>query len=155
MVLLGQTGEPSRSRTLRAEDTLCSRSGKHSEGSWFWLECAAELQGRGSGSITLRARVPPGLRLTMPCFLLLVILLFPRVALALMWFFSTYLQRAFDGDLVLPVIGFIFLPLTTIVYAWELNSGMPTAGINLLWLLIAVVIDLGGLGGGAHGRSRR
>src|ERR1017187_9439023 len=71
----------------------------------------------------------------MPCFLLLVILLFPRIALALMWFFSTYLQRAFHGGLLLPVLGFIFLPLTTIVYAWELNSGMPTAGINLLWLL--------------------
>jgi hypothetical protein len=51
--------------------------------------------------------------------------------------------------------GFIFLPLTTIVYAWELSSGMPTAGINLLWLLIAVIIDLGGLGGGAHRQSRR
>jgi hypothetical protein len=37
----------------------------------------------------------------MPCFLLLIILLFPRVALALMWFFSTYLQRAFHGGLVL------------------------------------------------------
>src|ERR1035441_10188355 len=91
----------------------------------------------------------------MPCFLLLVILLFPRIALALMWFFSTYLQRAFHGGLLLPVLGFIFLPLTTIVYAWELNSGMPTAGINLLWLLIAVVIDLGGLGGGADRQSRR
>jgi hypothetical protein len=86
----------------------------------------------------------------MPCFLLLVLLLFPRVALVLMWFFSTYLQRAFHGGLVLPVLGFIFLPLTTIVYAWELNSNMPTAGINLLWLLIAVIIDLGGLGGSAH-----
>ena len=91
----------------------------------------------------------------MPCVLLLVILLFPRVALALMWFFSTYLQRAFHGGLVLPVIGFIFLPLTTIVYAWELNSGMPTEGINLLWLLIAVIVDVGGLGGGAHRQSRR
>jgi hypothetical protein len=90
----------------------------------------------------------------MPCFLLLAMLLFPRVVLLLMWFFSTYLQRAFHGGLVLPVLGFIFLPLTTIVYAWELNSGMPTAGINLLWLLIAAIIDLGGLGG-AHGRSRR
>lgn len=50
----------------------------------------------------------------MPCFLLLVILLFPRVALVLMWLFSTYLQRAFHGGLLLPVIGFIFLPLTTI-----------------------------------------
>jgi hypothetical protein len=91
----------------------------------------------------------------MPCFLLLVVLLFPRVALVLMWIFSTYLQRAFHGGLVLPVLGFILLPLTTIVYAWELNSGMPTEGINLLWLLIAVIIDLGGLGGGAHRKSRR
>jgi hypothetical protein len=40
-------------------------------------------------------------------------------------------------------------------YAWELNSGMPTAGINLVWLLIAVIIDLGGLGGGAHRHSHR
>jgi hypothetical protein len=93
--------------------------------------------------------------LNVPCFLLLVFLLFPRVALVLMWIFSTYLQRAFHGGLVLPVIGFIFLPLTTIVYAWELNSGMPTAGINLLWLLIAVIIDLVGLGGGAQRQSRR
>src|SRR5258708_31474596 len=85
----------------------------------------------------------------MPCLLLFVILLFPRVALVLMWLFSTYLQRAFHGGLLLPVLGFIFLPLTTIVYAWELNSGMPTAGVNLLWLLLAVIIDLGGLGGGA------
>ena len=89
-----------------------------------------------------------------PCLLLIVVLGFPRVALVLMWLFSTYLQRAFHGGLLLPLLGFIFLPLTTIVYAWELNSGMPTAGINLLWLLIAVIIDLGGLGGGAHRQSR-
>jgi hypothetical protein len=90
----------------------------------------------------------------MPCFLLLAILLFPRIMLVLMWIFSTYLQRAFHDGLALPLLGFIFLPLTTIVYAWELNSGMPTSGVNLLWLLIAVIIDLGGLGGGAHRRSK-
>jgi len=91
----------------------------------------------------------------MPCLLLLVVLLFPRVVLVLTWLFSTYLQRAFHGDWILPVLGFLFLPLTTLVYAWEINSGMPTEGINLLWLLIAVIIDLGGLGGGAHRQSRR
>jgi hypothetical protein len=91
----------------------------------------------------------------MPCLFLIVILAFPRIALVLMWLFSTYLQRAFHGGLLVPLLGFLFLPLTTIVYAWEINSGMPMAGINLLWLLIAVIIDLGGLGGGAHRQSRR
>ena len=91
----------------------------------------------------------------MPCLLLLIIIGFPRLALFLIWFFSNYLERAFHGGLLLPILGFIFLPLTTIVYAWEINSGMPTAGINLLWLLIAVIIDLGGLGGGARRGSRR
>ena len=83
----------------------------------------------------------------MPCFVLLIVLLFPRVALVLMWLFSTYLQRAHHDGMMLP--------LTTIVYAWEVNSGMPTSGVNLIWLLIAVVIDLGGLGGGARRQSRK
>jgi hypothetical protein len=91
----------------------------------------------------------------MPCFLLFIVLLFPRVTLLLLWLFSTYLQRAFHGGLLLPVLGFFFLPLTTLVYAWEYNSRMPTTGVNLIWLLIAVIIDLGGLGGGAHRQSRR
>ena len=91
----------------------------------------------------------------MPCFLLFIVLLFPRVTLLLLWLFSTYLQRAFHGGLLLPVLGFFFLPLTTLVYAWETNNHMPTTGINLIWLLIAVIIDLGGLGGSAHRQSRR
>ena len=89
----------------------------------------------------------------MGCVVLLVIFFFPRVTLLLMWLFSNYLERAFHGGLLVPLVGFLFLPLTTIVYAWEINNGMPTAGINLLWLLLAVIIDLGGLGGGAR-RSR-
>jgi hypothetical protein len=89
-----------------------------------------------------------------PCLLLLLILLFPRVIMAFLWLTSTYLQRVFHGDLLIPLLGFIFLPLTTLVYAWEINNHMATAGINLLWLLIAVIIDLGGLGGGAHRQTR-
>ena len=91
----------------------------------------------------------------MPCVVLFIVLLFPRVALLWLWFFSNYLQRAFHASLFLPLLGFIFVPLTTLVYAWEINSGMPTEGINLLWLLIAVIVDLGGLSGGARRQSRR
>jgi hypothetical protein len=90
----------------------------------------------------------------MPCLLLIVVLAFPRVILALMFFFSTYLQRAYHG-LLLPLLGFFFLPLTTLAYAWMVNNHQPLAGVNLLILVIAAVIDAGGLGGGEwHRRSR-
>jgi hypothetical protein len=87
----------------------------------------------------------------MPCLLLIVVLAFPRVILALMFFFSTYLQRAYHG-LLIPLLGFLFLPLTTLVYAWMVNNHQPLAGVNLLILVVAAVIDAGGLGGGAWHR---
>ena len=83
----------------------------------------------------------------MACLLLLLILAFPRVGIVLLFLFTHYLDRAFSSILVL-ILGFLFLPITTLVYAWMFNSGLPIAGINLLWLLIAALIDLGSLGGG-------
>jgi hypothetical protein len=90
----------------------------------------------------------------MPCCLLLLVLLFPRVVLVLMFLLSTYLQRAYHG-LLIPLLGFIFLPLTTVAYAWLVNSGRPIDGVYLVLLIVAVVIDVGGLGGGEYHRRRR
>jgi len=90
----------------------------------------------------------------MPCLLVLLILAFPRIVLAIMFFTSTYLQRAYN-NLLIPLLGFIFLPLTTLVYAWLTNTHQPVEGINLIYMILAVVIDLGGLGGGESHRRRR
>lgn len=90
----------------------------------------------------------------MPCLLLLLVVAFPRIVLLLLFFLTTYLERAYHGVIV-PAVGFLFLPLTTLAYAWMVNNGMPTAGVNLLILIIAVVIDLGGWGGGEYHRRSR
>jgi hypothetical protein len=90
----------------------------------------------------------------MPCLLLLLVLAFPRVVLVLMFLLSDYLTRAYHG-LLIPLLGFFFLPLTTIVYAWIVNTHRPLDGVNLIILVIAVVIDAGGLGGGEWHRRRR
>ena len=90
----------------------------------------------------------------MPCLLVLLIAAFPRLVLVLMFLLSTYLQRAYH-NLLIPVLGFIFLPLTTIVYAWLLNNHMPLAGINVFYMILAVVIDIGGLGGSDYHRRQR
>jgi hypothetical protein len=91
--------------------------------------------------------------LCMACLLLIVVVAFPRIALVLLFFFSRYLERAYHG-LLIPLIGFLFLPLTTLAYAWMVNTSMPAAGVNLLILLVAVIIDIGGLGGGEYHRRR-
>ena len=91
----------------------------------------------------------------MPCLLFLLVLAFPRVVLVLMFLLSNYLQRAYH-DLLLPILGFIFLPLTTIVYAWIVNNHRgPIDGVNLIIIIIAVLIDVGGLSGGEWHRRRR
>lgn len=84
----------------------------------------------------------------MPCLLLILILLFPRAAIAVLFLFTNYLVRPFHDSLIVLILGFIFLPLTTLVYAWMFNNAVPIAGINLLYLLIAAIIDLGMVGGG-------
>jgi hypothetical protein len=90
----------------------------------------------------------------MPCLVVIVVLAFPRVALVLLWLLTNYLQRAYHGLLV-PLIGFFFLPLTTLAYAWMVNNHRPLEGVNLIVLIIAVIIDLGGLGGGEYHRRGR
>jgi hypothetical protein len=90
----------------------------------------------------------------MPCLIVILVLAFPRIVLACLFLFSNYLQHAYHG-LILPVLGFFFLPLTTLAYAWMMNSHMPLEGINLVILIIAVIIDVGGLGGGEYHRRQR
>ena len=90
----------------------------------------------------------------MPCLLLIAVVGFPRVAMGLLFLFTTYLQHAYHNILI-PALGFVFLPLTTLAYAWMANNHQPIAGLNALILVVAVVVDAGGLGGGAWHRSRR
>ncbi len=90
----------------------------------------------------------------MPCLLVLLVLVFPRVVLVLMWLFSNMLDRAYHG-LVIPLIGFIFLPITTIVYAWLVASGLPIQGFNLVLIIIAVILDVGSHAGGTGYYRRR
>lgn len=90
----------------------------------------------------------------MPCLLLLLTLAFPRVVIVLLYLFSNFLERAYHS-LVIIVIGFLFLPVTTIVYAWVVNSHHPVEGFYLVAVIISVLIDLGLIGHGARSRRAR
>jgi len=90
----------------------------------------------------------------MPCFLVLLAALFPRVALVCLFLFTTYLQRAYSSLIVL-VLGFIFLPLTTIVYAFIVNGNHPVDGVYLIALIVSALFDLGLIGHGEYRRRNR
>jgi hypothetical protein len=89
------------------------------------------------------------------CAFLLILFLGPRVALAAIALFSNYLGRAFGGGLLLPLLGWLFLPWTTLAYAWAINSRGEVAGLQAIVVVVAVLVDLGIVGGGAAKRRRR
>ncbi len=90
----------------------------------------------------------------MPCLIGCLAVGFPRIACFLVWFFGNgYFTRAF-GSFLWPLLGFFFLPLTTLAFAFGMNSlGDPGEMTPLGWLLVVVALagDLGLLRGGAHG----
>ena len=90
----------------------------------------------------------------MPCFVGCAAFLFPRVVLVLVWVFSDYLGRAYE-TILWPLLGFVFMPLTTLVYAWAINTHGTITGIYLVAVVVAVLVDLGLIGGGASSRKRR
>ncbi len=87
------------------------------------------------------------------CLILLFGIAFPRLALMLLYFFTTFLDRAYHS-LLLVVLGFLFLPLTTIVYAWIVNGRHPLDGVYAAALILSVLADLGLIGRGEYQRRR-
>jgi len=83
----------------------------------------------------------------MPCLLALLAVAFPRVAIVLLWLFSNFFSGVYHG-IIIPVIGFLFLPLTLIVYTYlAKTSGGHLTTTQFVFIFIAVVVDLGLIGG--------
>jgi hypothetical protein len=87
----------------------------------------------------------------MGCLLAIFAGFFPRIALVCLWVFTNDVDRAYDSFIV-PLLGLIFLPLTTLVYALAWSPGGGVEGIEWLWVALALVLDLSAYGGGARAR---
>ena len=94
----------------------------------------------------------------MGCLFAVFALITPRFILFIMWLFTDYLNAAISSGW-LGLLGFLFLPTTTIAYAIAQNEfttvtgGVEAAGIILI--VLGIVIDLGMLGGSGRGIARR
>ncbi len=87
----------------------------------------------------------------MPCFLVLLAFLTPRLVVALLWLFSHWFQGIFPSVLW-PILGFVFLPTTLL---WYTAVQHWFAGQWTLWpivgLVVAILVDMSP----AKGRRRR
>jgi hypothetical protein len=77
----------------------------------------------------------------------------PRVAIVLVILFSNYIGRAYDTTLW-PLLGFFFMPLTTLSYAFAINSNGSVDGMHLVLVVVTVLLDLGLIGAGSKTRWR-
>src|SRR5215217_4729635 len=89
------------------------------------------------------------------CLVAIASWLSPRLALFLIWLFSDRLDFAFDS-FWMGLLGFIFLPWTTLFYAL---AYAPIAGVEGLgWVFVAfgLLLDIASWsGGGRQGRQYR
>ena len=93
----------------------------------------------------------------MPCCLVIILaLLFPRVILVATWILNPlFILDAYNGWL-LPLFGLIFLPMTTLAYAWAVTfeGGAGSIG-GIMVVAFGVLYDIGSHGGGVGNTPRR
>jgi hypothetical protein len=83
----------------------------------------------------------------MGCLAALAVLALPRFVMVMLWIFTNYLSRAYDGWL-LPLLGFFFLPTTTLAYAVAQHETNGFRSWGAVLVVLGVLLDLGSIGRG-------
>lgn len=87
----------------------------------------------------------------MPCLAVLIALFAPRLTMILLWLFTRWFAGIFDS-ILWPILGFFFLPTTTLWYTAVHNWwGGEWGGLQIVGLIVAVLID----GSPASGRKKK
>jgi hypothetical protein len=81
--------------------------------------------------------------------------LFARLALLFVWVSTPLVNRAFHGGWLLPLLGIIFLPITTLVYVLVYSISSGVTGRGWLWVVLAFLLDLGAHSSGAYANRHR
>ena len=87
----------------------------------------------------------------MCCIVTIGALIGPRVAIIAWWLLDPARWALAFSSALLPILGFILLPWTTLVYVWVAPGGIDTLG--LIFLVLAVIVDVGAYGGGYRSRG--
>src|SRR3972149_10195946 len=77
---------------------------------------------------------------------------FSRWFLIFFWIARPGMMNLAFNTFILPCLGFLFLPFTTLMYVLLVQGVGRIEGLDYLWLALAAMIDLGRVGaaGAAH-----
>ena len=80
---------------------------------------------------------------------------FSRIMLLMVWFARPVMMNAAFSTFILPCLGFLFVPFTTLMYVFLIQGVGGIQGLDWLWLVLAFILDLGTIAGaGAANRNR-
>jgi hypothetical protein len=80
---------------------------------------------------------------------------FSRIMLLMIWFARPVMMNAAFGTFIIPCLGFLFLPFTTLMYVLLWSPGVGIQGLDWLWLFLAAIMDIASIGAaGAANRNR-
>ena len=78
-----------------------------------------------------------------------------RIFLIFFWIGRPLMMNAAFGSFIVPCLGFLFLPFTTLMYVLLVQGVGRIDGLDYLWLALAVVLDVASVAAaGAANRNR-
>ena len=91
----------------------------------------------------------------MGCLFVLFASFVPRLAVLIVWLARpAHFADAFGDAILLPMLGVIFVPFTTLMYV-VLWSPTGLAGLDWLWLVLALALDIGHWGSSIYANRNR
>ncbi len=89
----------------------------------------------------------------MCCFFTSLVLFGPRLAILVWWLLQPMRWSAAFEGFIWPLLGFLFLPWTTIMYVLVFGGGIT--GFDWIWLGLGLLADIGSYVGGGYGNRDR
>jgi hypothetical protein len=79
---------------------------------------------------------------------------FSRLFLLFFWIARPTMWQAAFGSFIVPCLGFLILPFTTLMYV-ILWSPQGLQGLDWLWIALAVVLDIASIGSAGYANRDR
>lgn len=88
----------------------------------------------------------------MCCLTAIAFIFGPRIGIILWWLFDMSRWERTFSSVIFPVLGFLFLPWTTLAYVLVSPGGIE--GLDWVFIILAVLFDIGAFSGGYRNRGR-